>query len=62
MQGYLTDERYEQVKRRGLPASELLHEAARAELGTEVGEPDSAELACAESIVRRIGRRTRRRS
>ncbi len=73
MQVYLPDELYQQVKRRGLPASELLQEAVRAELRrqdllaetdryladlvAEVGEPGPQELARAESIARRISRR-----
>lgn len=75
---YLPDDLYEQVKRRGLPASELLQEAVRAELRrqdllaetdryledlvAEVGEPDPDELARAESIARRISQRARRTS
>jgi len=78
MQVYLPDELYEQVKRRGLPASELLQEAIRAELRrqdllaetdryladlvAEVGDPDPEELARAESIARRISRRAQRAS
>jgi len=70
MQVYLPDDLYMQVKERGLPASELLQEAVRAELRrqelsdqadayladlvSEVGEPSAAELAQAEAIVRRI--------
>lgn len=70
MQIYLPDELYEQVKARGLPASELLQEAVRAELHrqellehtdaylaelvAEVGEPSPRELARAEAIARRI--------
>lgn len=73
MQVYLPDGLYEQVKRRGLPASELLQEAVRAELRRqalteegdgyltdlldEVGEPSADEVARAEAIARRIARR-----
>lgn len=61
MQVYLPDEMYEQVKTRGLPASELLQKAVRAELRrmellaetdryvadlvAEVGTPSAAERA-----------------
>jgi hypothetical protein len=70
MQVYLPDDLYQLVKERGLPASELLQEAVRAEvrrqdllehtdaylaeLVAEVGEPSSQELARAEAIARRI--------
>jgi post-segregation antitoxin (ccd killing protein) len=70
MQVYLPDELYQQVKERGLPASELLQEAVRAELRrqellertdeylaelvAEVGEPSPREVARAEAIARRI--------
>jgi post-segregation antitoxin (ccd killing protein) len=70
MQVYLPDELYQQVKERGLPASELLQEAVRAELHrqellertdeylaelvAEVGEPSPREVARAEAIARRI--------
>ena len=70
MQVYLPDELFQQVKARGLPASELLQEAVRAELRrqellertdeyladlvAEVGEPSPRELARAEAIARRI--------
>lgn len=73
IQTYLPDDLYEQVKQRGLPASELLQEAVRAELrrlalldesddyladlAAEVGEPTPDEKARAEAIARRIGRR-----
>ncbi|MGH8900525.1 MAG: hypothetical protein ACRDYA_02325 [Egibacteraceae bacterium] len=75
---YLPDELYEQVKRLGLPPSELLQEAVRAEvrrrdllaetdhyladLVAEVGEPSPEELARAEAIARRVSRRARRAS
>ncbi len=70
MQVYLPDELYRQVKERGLPASELLQEAVRAELHrrellahtegylsdlvAEVGEPSPHDIARAEAIARRI--------
>ena len=70
MQVYLPDDLYHQVKEQGLPASELLQEAVRAELHrreilartdtylgelvAEVGEPSGRELARAEAIARRI--------
>lgn len=73
MQVYLPEDLYEQVKQRGLPASELLQEAVRAELRRQalieegeqyladlvddVGEPSADELARAETIARRIARR-----
>jgi hypothetical protein len=73
MQLYLPDDLYEQVKRRHLPASELLQEAVRAEvrrqdllsetdgylaeLLAEVGEPSPQERARAEAIARRIAAR-----
>ena len=70
MQVYLPDDLYEQVKRRNLPASELLQEAVRAEvrrqdllsetdvylagLLAEVGAPSPQDRARAEAIARRI--------
>lgn len=73
MQVYLPDALYQQVKVRGLPASELLQEAvvaevrrreleARAdeylaELIAEVGEPTEAEFARADAIARRLQER-----
>jgi hypothetical protein len=70
MQVYLPDELYQQVKERKLPASEVLQEAVRVELGrqelleqadeylaelvAEVGEPSPRELARAEAIARSI--------
>lgn len=70
MQVYLPDELYEAVKTRGLPASELLQEAVRAELRrralleetdaylaelfAEVGEPSAEDHARAEAIARRL--------
>lgn len=73
MQVYLSDELYRAVKERGLPASELLQEAVRAELRrqelneeadrylaelvAEVGEPSARDVARAEAIARRIRER-----
>jgi len=70
IQVYLPDDLYQQVKKRGLPASELFQEAVRAEfrrqellgqtdtylaeLVAEVGDPSASELARAEAIARRI--------
>jgi post-segregation antitoxin (ccd killing protein) len=70
IQVYLPDDLYEQLKQRGLPASELLQEAVRAELHRqqlleetdaylaelteEVGHPSAREVAHAEAIARRI--------
>ena len=70
MQIYLPDDLYTQVKRRGLPASELLQAAIRAEvrrrqlsvetdryleaLVDEVGEPSASESSRAEAIAKRI--------
>jgi hypothetical protein len=69
MQVYLPDALFRQVKARGLPASELLQEAVRAEvcrqdllaetdaylrdLTGEVGEPTERERSRAEEIARR---------
>jgi len=70
LQVYLPDDLYEQLKERGLPASELLQQAVRAELRRqmlldatdtyleelieEVGEPSAAQRARAEAIARRL--------
>ena len=70
MQIYLPDDLYRQVKRRGLPASELLQTAIRAEVRRrrlaaetdrylealigEVGEPSASEVSRADAIVKRI--------
>lgn len=70
MQVYLPDDLYVQLKERGLPASELLQQAVRAELRrqalidetdtylsellAEVGEPTPDETARAEAIARRL--------
>lgn len=78
MQLYLPDDLYELVKARGLPASELLQKAVRAELRRldlldqqarylaeledEVGEPTPAERARAKAVVERITKRVRRKA
>jgi hypothetical protein len=72
MQVYLPDELYAAVKERGLPASELLQEAVRAEvrrldlvgearhyleeIGDGAPEPTHAERERAEIVARRLGR------
>jgi hypothetical protein len=77
IQLYLPEDLYRAVKERGLPASELLQEAVRAELRrqdllaetdeylaelvAEVGEPGPEEVTRAEAIARRIAERHRRR-
>ncbi len=74
LQVYLPGDLYEQVKERGLPASELLQDAVRAEvrrqalreegdryvdeLVAEVGEPTAEEMARAEAMVERLARRS----
>jgi len=70
MQVYLPDDLYRAVKEGGLPASELLQGAVRAELRrrhlqeetrtfldelvAEVGEPSPGEVASAEDLASRI--------
>ncbi len=70
LQVYLPGELHDELKRRGLPASELLQVALRAELerqdaldetsryldelAAEVGEPSRRQQSRAEGIVRRI--------
>jgi hypothetical protein len=70
MQVYLPDDLYRQVKRRRLPASELLQGAVRVELRrrhlsaeadrylealtADVGEPSASELSRAKAVARRI--------
>ena len=72
MQVYLPDDLYDELKARGLPASELLQQAVRAELRrqalidetdaylneliAEVGEPTRDEVARAEAIARQLQR------
>ncbi len=78
MQLYLPDDLYQLVKSRGLPASELLQKAVRAELRrlelldqhtryvteleAEVGNPTPAERARAKATVERITKRARRKA
>lgn len=78
MQVYLPDELYREVKERGLPASELLQDAVRAELRRQgilketerylaelqdkVGEPSAAAVARADAISRRVRRQSPRRA
>ncbi len=73
MQVYLPDDLYAQVKARGLPASELLQHAVRAELRrqdllaetdaylaeliADVGEPSAQDRAEAAAIAHRIASR-----
>jgi post-segregation antitoxin (ccd killing protein) len=74
MQVYLPDDLYELVKARGLPASELLQKAVRAELArqellaetdryladlvAEVGPPTAAQRTRATAVARRLVRRS----
>lgn len=78
MQVYLPDELYDEVKSRGLPASELLQAAVRAELDRqraldetdkylaelddELGPPSPDALARAEAIARRVREHALRRA
>ncbi len=78
MQVYLPEELYEQVKARGLPASELLQKAVRAELRrldllgktdryvaelvAEVGSPTLDQTASARLVAARIARRPGRKA
>lgn len=78
MQVYLPDDLYELVKARGLPASELLQKAVRAELRrldllgetdryvadliAEVGPPSAAQRARARIVAGRIVRRPTRKA
>jgi len=73
VQVYLPDELYKALKARGLPASELLQQAVRAELerrdaleeadryvttlAQEVGEPTQRQTTRADAIARRIRNR-----
>jgi len=70
MQIYLPEDLYAEVKRRKLPASELLQQAVRAEIRredlinaagefldeliVETGEPSAEDLAWAEDVVQRM--------
>jgi post-segregation antitoxin (ccd killing protein) len=76
MQVYLPDDLYKLVKARGLPASELLQKAVRAELRrlellnetdryvadlvAEVGPPTAAQRTRASAVARRLARRPAR--
>lgn len=76
MQVYLPDGLFEQVKARGLPASELLQKAVRAELRrldlltetdryvadlvAEVGSPTAPQRAHATAVAQRLARRPAR--
>jgi hypothetical protein len=78
MQVYLPDDLYRLVKKRRLPASELLQNAVRAEvrrrdllsetdrfaasLIAEVGEPDGPAKSRAKELAQRIARRTARKA
>jgi hypothetical protein len=78
MQVYLPDDLYELVKARGLPASELLQKAVRAELRrqdllaesdryltelvAQVGQPTTGERARAKAVAGRIAGRGRRKA
>ena len=78
MQVYLPDDLYQQVKARGLPASELLQKAVRAELRrldllaatdryvtdlvAEVGSPEADQLTHAAAVARRLTRRPSRQA
>jgi hypothetical protein len=77
MQVYLPDDLFEQVKARGLPASELLQKAVRAELRrldllaetgryvaelvAEVGPPTTAQHTRATAVAQRLARRPARK-
>jgi hypothetical protein len=78
MQVYLPDDLYRLVKKRRLPASELLQSAVRAEvrrldllsetdrftsdLIAEVGEPAPGERARAKALAQRIAKRATRKA
>ncbi len=78
MQVYLPDGLFQQVKARGLPASELLQKAVRAELRrldlladtdryvadlvAEVGPPTAAQRTRAAALARRFSRRPTRQA
>lgn len=78
MQVYLPDDLYQLVKARGLPASELLQKAVRAELRrldlldetdryvadlvAEVGPPAAAQRTRAAAVARRLVRRPTRQA
>ncbi len=78
MQVYLPDDLYTQVKARGLPASELLQKAVRAELRrldllaetdryitdlvAEVGPPAASDRTRAAAVARRLARQRTRQA
>jgi len=78
MQVYLPEDLYRELKKRKLPASELLQEAVRVELRrqglmaetdrylseliSEVGEPSEDQVAGAEVVARKIRRRSAKRA
>ncbi len=78
MQVYLPDDLYQLVKAHGLPASELLQKAVRAELRrlellketdryvadlvAEVGPPAAAQRSRAAAIARRLARQSSRQA
>jgi post-segregation antitoxin (ccd killing protein) len=78
MQVYLPDDLYDLVKKRRLPASELLQKAVRAELRrldllaesdryvaglvSQVGRPSAAERSRAGAVAGRIARRVTRKA
>lgn len=78
MQVYLPDDLYQELKDRGLPASELLQRAVRAklrrrvaesetdrylaDLRAEVGEPSPDQRARAATVVRRATKRRPKRA
>lgn len=78
MQIYLPDELYEAVKKGGLPASELLQDAVRAEvrrrallaageqyvadLAARVGRPSAQQRARAAAVSNRIAVRSHRKA
>jgi hypothetical protein len=78
MQVYLPDDLYELLKTRGLPASELLQDAVRAEIRrrdllaetdrylsrviAEAGAPTPADVAHASAVADRIERRRSRKT
>lgn len=78
MQVYLPTDLYEMLKEHGLPASELLQDAVRAqlrrrelqsasqlyttELAAQVGEPAPRERARAVAVARRIAGRSNRKA
>ena len=78
MQVYLPDDLYAVVKKRRLPASELLQKAVRAELrrldllaetdryladlDAQVGEPSPTERSRARAVAQRIAKRPTRKA